>query len=106
MGVQNLLQLFRRGVEGKSHMADQSFFLFLFYPAPHIKFIKELGTALAQIVEQIKIKISGSRLLQRGIKLGNGLFPCLAVDPCRVLGSQLEFLPRITLHQSLANRCV
>lgn len=33
------------------------------YPVPHIKAIEELCSGFSEVVEQIKIKISGSRLL-------------------------------------------
>ena len=67
-------------------MFDQTLDLFLLDPAPEIKVIKILCSHLAEIVQQIKVKISCSCLFQGCFKLCCRIFSCLAVDPCCVLG--------------------
>ena len=85
-------------------MPDQAFVLFLLQPVPHIIVVKIMRPALAQIMQQIKVKISCPCLCQGRIKLRIGLFLRLAVDPCRVFGGKLIAFPWITLYQSLADR--
>ena len=50
-------------MEGKADMFNQPFGLFLLHKGPHIKIIKEFRAALAQIMQQVKIKIACSRAL-------------------------------------------
>ena len=50
-------------MEGKTDMPDQSFCLLLLHEIPHVKVIEIVGAPLAEIVEQIEIKVSRSRLL-------------------------------------------
>lgn len=47
MPDQNVLQFFRRGVEGKADVTDQPFGLFLPHKAPYVKIVKETGPVLA-----------------------------------------------------------
>ena len=82
-------------------MSDQAGFLLFLHPVPHIEIIEIFRSGLAQVVQQIKIKISRSRLLQGCVELRVCFLLRLAVNPCGVFGGQLEALPGITLHQRL-----
>ena len=104
MSLKNLFQFLRRGMKRKSDVLYQTFLLFLLNPAPQIKIVKIMRPALPQIMQQIKIKIARSGLRKGHIKLSDGIFPRLAVDPGRILRCKLVAFPRITLHQRLADR--
>ena len=44
-------------------MLNQTLRLFLLNKSPHIIVIEKMGSALSQVMQQVKIKISGSCLL-------------------------------------------
>ena len=96
-----LIKLLRSGMEGKAYVLYQALGLLFLYEAPQVKIIKIFCPVLSKIMEQIEIKISGSRLLKGSLELSDGLFPGLAVYPGCVLGRKLEALPRISLHEGL-----
>ena len=56
MLAQQLVQHIRLVVEGKAHMFQHAFLLFLLYKVPHAKIIKRLGSVVAAIVQQIEVK--------------------------------------------------
>ena len=99
--LQNGFQFLRRGMERETDMTDLAFLLLFLHEGPHIEVVEKFRAALAEIVQQIEIEIARARLFQRSLELCGGVFPRLAVDPGRVLRGELEFLPRITLHESL-----
>ena len=39
-------------------MLDFTFFFLLLYPAPEIKIIKEMGSSLSQIMEQVEVEVA------------------------------------------------
>ena len=61
---QHFLQFLGRGVEGESVMADLSRFLHFLHKRPHIEIFEEMGAWAADVMEQIEIKVTCSRLFQ------------------------------------------
>ena len=85
-------------------MADESLRLLLLHPAPHIKIIKNLSAALAEIMEQVEIKISRARAFERNVKHPLKLRAVLHSVPKRKLCRKLKAFARITLYKRLARR--
>ena len=104
MGFQNGVQLLRRGMEGEADVPDFSFRFLLLHEAPHVEVVEEMGSALAEVVEQIKVKITGAGLFQRCLELADGVFPALAVYPCGVFRGERELFARIAFDERLTDR--
>ena len=82
-------------------MTDLSRFLHFLYKGPHIVILEEMGAGTAEVMEQIEVKVSCSRPFQGRLKLSDGVFSRLAVDPCGVLRGKGVGIPGIPFHQCL-----
>ena len=100
MGGQKFVQFLRGGMERKADMPDKPLGLFFLHEVPEAIAVKNAGTALTQIVQQIKVKVARPGLPQGGFKLGKSLLFAFAA-PGRILGGELERLARMAFHQRL-----
>ncbi len=85
-------------------MLDDALLLLLGQEVPNAEAVKGLGAVVAQVVQQVKVKIPGSRALQRGGQHRAGLLGGLGPGPSGQLGGQLEALARIAVHKGGLDR--
>ena len=91
-------------MEGEAGVPDFSFHFLLLHEVPHLEVVEEMGSALAEVVEQIEIEITGAGLFQRRLELADGVFPALAVDPGGVFRGERELFARIAFDERLTDR--
>ena len=63
-----------------------------------------MSAGLAEIVQQIVVKIACAGSFEGFLKLPDRVFARFAIDPCRVFGGKLEAVSRIPLHERSADR--
>ena len=103
MPRQNRIQLIRGIVEGKADVANLALRLLFEDKAPQIQIFIHRRAMIAQIVQQIEIKIARARALQRYIEHPSRFFRGL-FGKQRKLGRQIEAVARMALHHGLAHR--
>ena len=85
-------------------MLDDALCLLLGQEVPDAEAVKRLGAVVAQVVQQVKVKVTRAGALQRGRQHGARFFSGLGARPRRQLGRQLIAFARIAIHQRRPDR--
>ena len=85
-------------------MLDDALCLLLGQEVPDAEAVKCLGAVVAQVVQQVKVKVTRAGALQRGRQHGARFFSGLGARPRRQLGRQLIAFARIAIHQRRLDR--
>ena len=101
MLFQDLPKLRRRSMEGEAEVPDLSFPHLFFCKIPDAEIFIEACADIAQVVEQIEIKVARAGLPERDVELVLCLFCRVAVQPCGQLVCEKEAFAGIAFHQRL-----
>ncbi len=93
---QQLLEMFRRGVEREAVVAYQSLLLQLLHIVPDAEAVEFVLVAFVDAVQQVEVDITCPRALKTNVNLVLGLFLALAHRGIQLVG-QIIALARITV---------